>query len=51
VLTYERLAPGVRALAGTVDGKPLPVQLNQIPQGRFRLVPGIHWINEAQFQP
>lgn len=47
VLTYEEPAPGVLVLAGTVDGKPLRIKLNQIPPERFRLVSGgFHWINE-----
>jgi hypothetical protein len=48
VLTYEEPAPGVLVLAGTVEGKPLRVKLNQISPERFRLVSrGFHWINET----
>ena len=48
VLTYEEPAPGVLLLAGTVDGNPLRVKLNQVPLERFPLLSrGFHWINET----
>jgi hypothetical protein len=50
VLTYEEPEPGVLVLSGAVDGKPVRVQLHQVPPERFRLVSrGFHWINETPF--
>jgi hypothetical protein len=47
---YQETAPGLLALAGTMDGRKTRLLLRREDESSYRLISrGFHWINETPF--